>query len=151
MPVNSDQRQSCPTGCPRAARLLFATIMTVPWLGCSGGALESQVSGTVSLDGKAIGPGVVVFALDGSAKPAIGAIQSDGTYSMKTSRQVGLVPGHYQIAVSIREQPVNMQPGDRPPPGKSLIPEKYESVETAGLARDVQPGLNVVDIELQSE
>lgn len=130
---------------------LLAAVLVALSIGCSGAALESQVSGTVSLDGKPIGPGLVVFALDGAGKPAIGAIQSDGSYQMKTSRQIGLLPGHYLVAVTIREQPVNMQPGDRPPPGKSRIPERYEAVETAGIACDVQSGSNTFDIALVSE
>jgi hypothetical protein len=119
--------------------------------GCSGSTMESQVSGTVTLDGSAIGPGTIVFAPVSGGKPATGSIDAGGSYSMKTSREVGLSPGKYQVAVSIREVPQNVKRGDRPPPGKLLIPEKYEQSTTSGIEVDVAPGDNTIDLPLQSK
>jgi hypothetical protein len=119
--------------------------------GCSSGSLESTVSGRVTLDGKAIGPGVTVFApVHRQGNPATGAIEPNGSYSLKTSRASGLLAGKYQVSVQVREVPKDIQPGDRPPPGKSLIPDKYESSSTSGLEYDVQPGSNTINIELRS-
>jgi hypothetical protein len=119
--------------------------------GCHRSFQESQVSGTVSLDGKQIGPGIVVFAPAGKGTPAMGPVDNGGSYSMSTSHEVGLSAGKYKVGVSIREVPTNVKRGDRPPPGKSLIPEKYEDSATSGLQFDVAPGSNTINIELKSQ
>ena len=119
--------------------------------GCHRSSQESQVSGTVSLDGKQIGPGIVVFAPVGKGTPAMGPVDNGGSYSMSTSHELGLSSGKYKVGVSIREVPTNVKRGDRPPPGKSLIPEKYEDSATSGLQFDVAPGSNTINIELKSQ
>jgi hypothetical protein len=118
---------------------------------CSKSSQESQVSGNVTLDGKSIGPGMTVFTPVGDGKPATGSIESDGSYTLLTGREAGLTAGTYKAMVSIRELPKNMKPGDRPPPGKLLIPEKYEQVDTSGLQYEVKPGRNTIDIEMTSK
>jgi hypothetical protein len=119
--------------------------------GCGETSQESQVSGNVSLDGKRLGPGIIVFAPVGNGTPAIGPIEHDGSYSMSTSHEVGLSAGKYKVGISIREVPANVKRGDRLPPGKLLIPEKYEDSATSGLEYDVAPGSNTIDIELKSQ
>jgi hypothetical protein len=122
------------------------------FVGCRGGSMESQVSGTVTLDGNKIGPGTIVFSpVNGHGKPATGSIESDGTYKLVTSRDVGLASGSYRVAVSVRKMPENVKRGDRPPPGKLLIPEKYEDDTKSGLQYDVAPGRNNINIELVSK
>jgi hypothetical protein len=118
--------------------------------GCSRNSLESSVIGKVTLDGKPIGPGTVVFS-SGAKNPAIGAIDVGGNYSLKTSRTEGLAAGRYRVAVSVREVPPNSNPSDRLPPGKLLHPEKYEAVETSGLEFDVVTGSNTIDLPLTSQ
>lgn len=113
--------------------------------------MESDVSGTVTLDGTKVGPGIIVFApAERGGKPATGSIEGDGSYNLKTSRATGLSAGTYRVAVSILEMPQNVKRGDRPPPGKSLIPEKYGDENTSGLQYDVAPGSNMINIELVS-
>jgi hypothetical protein len=118
--------------------------------GCSGGSMESTVSGSVTLDGNGIGPGTIVFAPVDIGKPATGSIEKNGRYTLKTSRDIGLASGDYKVAVSIRELPENVKRGDRPPLGKLLIPEKYEQSATSGLKYTVTPGQNTIDIKLTS-
>jgi hypothetical protein len=108
------------------------------------------VTGNVSLDGNQIGPGIIIFAPVGKGTPAIGPIESDGSYSMSTSHEAGLSAGKYKVSVSIREVPADVKRGDRPPPGKLLIPQKYEDSATSGLEFDVAPGSNSIDIDLKS-
>jgi len=103
------------------------------------------------LDGKQIGPGIIVFSPVGKGTPATGAIDDGGRYDMRTSREVGLRAGKYKVGVSVRELPTNVKRGDRPPPGKLLIPAKYEDSSTSGLEYDVVPGSNTIDIELKSQ
>jgi hypothetical protein len=120
-------------------------------IGCSRSSQEAQVSGRVLLDGAPIGPGTVVFAPVGSGKPATGPVDSSGNYHLTTSREVGLSAGRYKVAVSIREPAPPIKRGDRPPPGKLLIPEKYEDSASSGLEFDVMRGSNTIDIELKSQ
>jgi hypothetical protein len=125
---------------------------TACFVGCPGSSMESEVSGVVTIDGKKIGPGIIVFApTDPNGTPATGSIENDGTYTLKTSRESGLAAGSYRVAVSIREMPQNVKRGDRPPPGKLLIPEKYEDDTRSGLQYEVSPGRNTIDIDLASE
>jgi hypothetical protein len=119
--------------------------------GCNRSSQESQVSGHITLDGNPIGPGTVVFAPVDGVKPATGSVNDDGHYRLNTSREAGLAAGRYQVAVSIRELPQNVKRGDRPPPGRLLIPEKYEQSSSSGLEYQVEPGDNTIDIELSSQ
>jgi hypothetical protein len=131
-------------------RLFVLAIVAIAG-GCQGRSLESDVSGTVTLDGGKIGPGTIVFApVSSGGKPATGSIESDGSYELKTSRASGLAAGSYKVAVSIHQMPQNVKRGDRPPLGKSLIPDKYEDQNTSGLQYDVAPGSNTINIELVS-
>ena len=127
-------------------------ILLASLIGCSQ-RLESTVSGTVTLDGERIGPGVVNFSLvSGDANPAIGAIQPDGSYFLKTSRTEGLLAGKYKVAVSVFVQPANLRPGERSMAEPKLrTPEKYDSCDTSGLEFDVAPGSNTIDIKLTSD
>jgi len=132
-------------------RCLAAGFLLLGLCGCSDSSQESRVSGRVTLDGTAIGPGTVVFAPIGAGKPSTGSIDDSGNYSMNTSREVGLAAGKYKVAVSIREMPQNVKRGDRPPLGRLRIPEKYENDAASGLQYDVQAGSNTINIELQSK
>jgi hypothetical protein len=136
----------------RMSAAISATALIAIVFGCRGGSMESEVSGTVTLDGNKIGPGTIVFAPTGpGGKPATGSIESDGSYKLKTSRDAGLAAGSYRVAVSIRKMPENVKRGDRPPPGKLLIPDKYEDETKSGLQYDVSPGRNTINIELVSK
>lgn len=134
----------------RRAIACSCAAVLVMLVGCNRSSQESQVSGRVTLDGNRIGPGTVVFApLDGG-KPATGSIEKDGSYKLKTSRELGLAAGTYKVAVSIRKLPENVERSDQPPPGKLLIPDKYEQSTTSGLEYEVASGRNSIDIDLTS-
>jgi hypothetical protein len=137
---------------PTLLRGILTLGMVVPsFIGCSGSSMESEVSGTVTLDGKKIGPGMIVFVpSEPGGKPATGSIEADGSYTMNTSRALGLKAGSYRVAISIHEMPQNVKRGDRPPPGKLLTPAKYEDDTTSGLQYQVKPGSNTINIELSS-
>ena len=130
--------------------VLLASLFAI--VGCTGSSMESEVSGTVTLDGQPVGPGAVVFApVDGQSNPADGAIQLDGSYFLKTSREVGLNPGDYKVSVSVFDQP-EVKPGERSmTPAKLVTPQKYADTETSGLQYPVEPGENTINIELSSK
>jgi len=129
----------------------LAAALIAVFVSCRGSSMESEVSGTVTLDGSKIGPGTIVFApAGGTGKPATGSIEADGSYQLKTSRESGLAAGTYRVAISIRKMPENVKRGERPPLGKLLIPEKYEDETKSGLQYEVSPGRNTINIELVS-
>ena len=131
-----------------AAAACCGAAVIIMLVGCNRGSQESQVSGSVTLDGSRIGPGMVVFAPVEGGKPATGSIESNGSFTLNTSREPGLAAGRYKVAVSIRELPENVKRSDQIPPGKLLIPEKYEQSTTSGLEYEVEPGQNSIDIDL---
>ena len=135
----------------RSYQLVFLTLFGAA-LGCGGGNLGAEVSGNVSLDGEPIGPGAVIFApVGGEENPATGAIQTDGSYFLKTSQERGLRPGKYMVALQINEIPTDLAPGQRDMrPAKSRIPLKYMDVKTSGLEFDVDEGSNTINIEMSS-
>lgn len=131
-----------------AAVACSCAAVLVMLLGCNRTSQESKVSGRVTLDGNQIGPGMVVFAPVDGGKPATGSIEKDGTYTLNTSRELGLAAGKYKVAISIRELPANVKRSDQIPPGKLLIPERYEQSTTSALEYEVAPGRNSIDIAL---
>ena len=139
------------TSLNRTCRAISGAVLVAVFVGCRASSMESEVSGTVTLDGNKIGPGTIVFApAGGSGKPATGSVESDGSYQLKTSRESGLAAGAYRVAISIRKMPENVKRGERPPLGKLLIPEKYEDEHKSGLQYEVSPGRNTINIELVS-
>ena len=135
----------------RICTAISGAALIAVFVGCRGSSMESEVSGTVTLDGNRIGPGTIVFApAAAGGKPATGSIESDGSYKLKTSRESGLAAGPYRVAISVRKMPENIKRGERPPLGKLLIPEKYEDETKSGLQYEVSPGRNRINIELVS-
>jgi hypothetical protein len=118
--------------------------------GCGGA--ESTVTGTVTLDGQPVGPGVIVFApAGGASNPSDGAIQVDGSYFLRTGREEGLKPGDYQVGVTVLDQPA-VKPGERSMEvAKYITPQKYAEPSTSGLQFTVEAGSNTIDVKLSSE
>ena len=72
------------------ASVCSCAVVLVMLVGCNRSSQESQVSGRVTLDGNRIGLGTIVFAPIDGGKPATGSIEADGSYTVKTSRELGL-------------------------------------------------------------
>lgn len=134
-------------------RLVVAIACAAAVAGCTGSPYEATVTGTVTLDGKPIGPGVVQFVPVGRGhNPATGAIAVDGSYELRTSNAAGLAAGAYDVTVAIYDQP-KLAPGERAPPGSAPLrtPEKYVSADTTDLQFEVQAGANTIDVPLVSD
>ena len=68
-----------------------------------------------------------------------------------TSRETGLAPGKYQVAVIDSRSATEREA--RRPPAAWQTPNSQRSTEqssTSGLEYDVQPGSNTINIELSS-
>ena len=119
--------------------------------GCSK-PLESQVSGLVTLDGKAMDKGNVVFHPVQAGAPAYGTIDPTGHYSVKTGQGKGIQPGEYIVVVTANEEvviPTDPSVPDRPP--ALLSPRKYATKQTSTLHFTVTPGEQTIDLPLETE
>jgi hypothetical protein len=132
--------------------LVPVAISGVTLAGCSRSGFESQVSGRITLEGKPMGSGTVVFVPEGENRNApMGTIEPNGDYFLKTNRDTGLMPGKYTVSMSVYDTPPH-QPGERmQTTGKQLVPTKYTDAHTSGLEYEVKPGSNTINIDLTSK
>jgi hypothetical protein len=133
-----------------AACVASSLLLTV--VGC-GGTFDSSVSGTVTLDGNVVPRGTVSFQPKAGGPAAYAQISEDGSYSVRTGREVGLPSGDYYVTVSANEPPTvaQMADGGPPPPGKPITPQWYRTKSTSGLSFMVEPGSNEINLELTSQ
>jgi hypothetical protein len=130
-----------------ASTVLFA--VTAALTGC-GGAYDSSVSGTVTLDGTAVPRGTVAYHPSAGGPAAYASIESDGSYTVRTGRESGLPSGQYQVTVVSNEPSVETKDGRPPAPGKSITPLWYKTKESSGLNFNVESGSNTIDLPLTS-
>jgi hypothetical protein len=138
--------------------LLAAVGLLITLPGCSGGsASTAAVTGKVTSGGEPVTSGSVTFAPAGGTegKPAVGAVQSDGSYTLSTYAQGdGAVIGKHSVVYSPGgggsddvEQPAIPEPGsdyeNQPAPEvpfSGLVPKESEV--------EVKAGTNEINIEL---
>jgi len=134
--------------------------------GCSGSAGRPDlypVSGTVLYNGKPVENATVSFLADGAPRAATGVTDAEGKYQLTTfDLNDGAVAGTHKITVTKMEAGATaggmtkeeenkllndptalagqMSQGTENKAPKSLIPEKYASVETSGLSEEVKAG-----------
>ncbi len=123
--------------------------------GCSRGAATRvatvPVHGTVTLDGKPLPYGQVVFQ-PLSGRVAKGVIK-DGQFTLGTYKAAdGAVLGRHRVSVTARKMLEGEEPGALGMPrfGPSLIPERYGDSAVSGLEFEVTSGDNAFHIELSS-
>jgi hypothetical protein len=132
-------------------------------LGCSlagcGGADYLPVSGAVTLDGKPVAGAAVAFVPveDGPVGNAI--TDAEGRFDLNTVNERGVLAGNYRVGVVLQE--VGAWAGDptgtsgSPPPGapppKWIVPYRYASPETSGLAADVRDAQQHFDFALTTD
>ena len=116
--------------------------------GCSkgDGVRRGIVAGKVTFGGNSVSPATIRFE-DSSGGAPTADIQPDGTYQVRTYKDVGLPVGTYKVAVT----PGSMKPpetlplaGEKTPQRQetSAIPEKFHSTATSGLQVEVREGEN---------
>jgi hypothetical protein len=117
--------------------------------GCSGSGDDlprEPVSGTVTLDNQPLATGVIQFspaekASAGQSLNSAGGQITDGKFSI--SREQGLVPGKYNVAINAAEKTERTKPervgaGKMSDLAKELIPAQYNSQTT--LTAEVKKG-----------
>jgi hypothetical protein len=126
----------------------LVVVTTLFLAGCSG-ALPATVSGKVTLDGQLPPPGTfITFALaDGSGRQANSVAAADGSYSISSGDEKGLVPGEYLVLVAATEKPdpTSLAPPTAP---KRLTPDKYADKKTTPFKFKVTSGHNTIDLPM---
>jgi hypothetical protein len=110
----------------------------------------AEVTGKVTYKSEPLTRGQVVFTPEqGTPGPtAVGDIQPDGTYRMKSATFNGAAIGPYKVTVHSRREHTEEESAQlKIPP--SLIPEKYGQEATSQLTFDVREGKNEYAIDLQ--
>lgn len=119
--------------------------------GCGGSPFTlAKVDGKVTLNGRPVTQGKVLFR-PAKGPVAVGALGSDGTYSLMTYKPGdGAIVGECSVAIDAPTWGAPMA-GFTPPPPPSLeetIPKKFHSFGTSNLKRTVEARENVFDFEL---
>ncbi|MCE9560957.1 MAG: hypothetical protein K8U57_02775 [Planctomycetes bacterium] len=127
---------------------LFAAFVAIAGLaslaGCGGGSSDdSDVSGTVNIDGKPLAEGQIIFeSADGSKAPAAGTIKA-GQYSLKTA------PGVKKVKITATRPGKKVDPMMGAAPQEALIGPDYNSATK--LTAEVKPGKNAdVNFEVKA-
>jgi hypothetical protein len=151
--------------CPVVKRSLC--LLALVSLGCADGSGIGEiypVRGKISFDGQPLvaESTTVLFQPDaerGNDGPcqAIGTVDRDGDYTLKTQGQNGACPGWYKVVVTaLAETPRHAtRPNDARsrPVAKSLLPARYGQAQTTPLAVHVvaEPEEGAYDLNLTSE
>ncbi len=132
--------------------------------GCNDSPQLANVSGMVTLDGKPLEQGTMIFEVQGArvsyASIADGKIVDAYTYEKEDGVSVGEARVAIVSQVEIEGSATPAKQGTPDEPGetegmaeyRSLIPRKYSSVETSGLTATIEAGkLNALSFELTSD
>ncbi len=134
------------------SRYSLGAVLLLAASGCEPTEETATLTGKVTLDGKPLTQGSVLFAPSGGEKrnAAAGDIKSDGSYTVQIGQTEKLIVGEYVVEVVSRE-PSSPHPDGGPPiPGAFITPLKYGKAETSGLRYNVRRGENIIDIVLVS-
>ncbi len=114
---------------------------------------KASVKGIVTLDGKPLERGIVLFDVGNNSKgrSASGSIRKDGTYSVRIGQSGELYVGEYGVTVKSHSPSIPHPQGGPPTPGESLIPLHYSEIESSGLRYNVRSGENTIDIPLATD
>lgn len=147
-------RPLLPGGC------LLALLLT----GC-GGLQLGTVSGRVTVNGKPVSNGTIMFHPD-EGPTAVGALEPDGKFTLTTVKPGdGAVVGSHRVTIQAtsvgagsladpksfdEEVQMSRKGGKVLVAGKVtwLVPEKYSRLEASGLTAKVGPGANTLDFDL---
>ncbi len=127
--------------------LRIASFALLAFIAGCGSSDTGRVAGRVTVGGKPIAQGAVLFQNAAKGTAILAPIGNDGTYRVKTSQKDGLPAGDYQVAVQPQASysgpaPLVAPPKQEKKPAESPIPVKYRSVKTSGLKITVKLGDN---------
>ncbi len=146
-------------------RYVLHVLMLGLLIGCGGSSHEetATVTGKVTYQGKPVTKGRIAF-YPPNGRPAMGAIQSDGTYSLTTFEPGdGALLGNHRVTItaskSVGDAPtatgfmdeiMQARKGQAQPASKTvwLVPEKYSNRKKSKLQAEVVSGSNTHDFNL---
>ena len=137
-------------------RIAFAARATIvvcfSAMGCGGSdSTMGRVEGVVRLDGQPLQSGKVIFQPQ-AGRNALGTIDSDGTFTLRTGDADGALLGTHKVGI-VAFQGAN--PGRPDPTGprqplKMLVPERYLAPGTSELTYEVKAGDNHAEFDLKT-
>lgn len=139
----------------RASALPVLVVLCFALAGCSS-ASRAPVEGTVTLDGKPVDGGVIVFAPEeyrggGVERTVVKADINGGKYSLDAAH--GPVVGNYRVEIHWKRKTGRQIPSDEPPGTKEeemeVIPRVYH--EGSRTVVEIKPGENKFDYPLKSK
>ena len=131
--------------------------------GCSGPPkkYDATASGTVTVDGELAPGGTVTFHPTEGGPASIGHINPGGSYSLRTGQgnlketDGGTIKsGDYIVTTFVNlklTEEARNHPGGPPTPGANIADVKYRSKETSPLRHRVEPGRNVIILNLDRQ
>jgi hypothetical protein len=132
----------------------IVTLLLLLTVGCDAASSPFlPVRGKVAYRGVPVQGGLIVFTPDARRGAhgaiAMGEIQTDGSYSLRTEKSFGAAPGWYRVTVAaLGGNSVHLQ-GDRYPIPPSLLPERYRDPELSQLSCEIKPErANEIDFNL---
>lgn len=122
--------------------LLPLTLAIIAAVGCGDSAKRYPVKGIVLIDGQPLTQGYITVA-PSNDRPAIGKINSDGTFSLTTEKpNDGCAPGTHPVEITASES-LNNGTAIR-----WLVPPKYQNMSTSELKITVDGPQDNLKIEL---
>jgi hypothetical protein len=110
--------------------------------GCGHDDSLTPVHGRVFFHGQPLPGGTIVFTPDaergGHGPLAIGEIDTEGRFSLRSGDKLGAVPGWHRVTIAPPTGAV--APGQTIPPPTVGLPRKYSDPQQSGLLREVRPG-----------
>lgn len=138
----------------------WAVVGALAFTGCNNPTsnYDSNVQGTVTIDGELAHGGTVTFSPKEKGPVATGVVAADGSFALKIGQGTtaepnrSLIPaGEYVATVVVNGPPVkNTDEEDGGPPhtGPRLMADKYADKDASGLEFTVKKGSNVFDLKL---
>jgi hypothetical protein len=125
--------------------------------GCNRGGLTlAKVSGRVTIDGRPVKEGVILFVPERG--PGASGPIDDGRYFLTTrTAGDGAVVGRHKVYFAPKPPPgdpnvaAHETAAPPPPPKSDFPPPRYATPENSGLSVEVQPGANAADFEVSSK
>ena len=130
---------------PVAATCLFVFLLA----GCGDGrGVRVPVSGVVTIDGKPLAFGQIMFTPyteDANNRPGGGSLESDGSYRVSAyTAYDGLPPGRYRVAITGTEYISDTAQ-------RWHSPQKYSQLDTSGLTAEIEESTDSLNFDLSWE
>lgn len=138
---------------------LFRFVCVLPILACcvlgcgKAGPPLTKVGGNVTLQGKPVTAGIVIFQSADQLVNVMSDIDAQGHYELKTHDAAGIPPGKYRVSLKPPAPNYETPPladagiNDPRPIDKTIAP-RYWSADTSGLTADVTLEKTQYDLQL---